>query len=135
MKPAHVPLPRRPAWWDRARCAGRGPTTFFPAEGNAGTAKAWCRRCPVRAECLDFGLEEPHGVWGGLDRRERVRLKKVRTQLRHDEKHPDVEPALAKLVNAGLDTAQAHVVLGLSADKAAELCGAHPERPELEVLA
>lgn len=136
MTPAHVPLPRRPAWWDRARCAGRGPTTtFFPTEGDSGIAKAWCSACPVRAQCLDRGLEEPDGVWGGLDRNERVRLMKVRAHLQRDEKHPDVGPALAKLVDAGLDATQAHAVLGLSADQVAELCGAHPERSELEVLA
>jgi hypothetical protein len=37
-----------------------------------------CRACPVRAECLRYSLESTsgdHGMWGGLDRRDRTRLK------------------------------------------------------------
>ena len=36
-------------------------------------AKALCSRCPVRQVCLDHALavDEPFGVWGGLDASER----------------------------------------------------------------
>lgn len=40
-------------------------------------AKAICRVCPVREECLETALaiKEPYGIWGGLteqERRERI---------------------------------------------------------------
>jgi WhiB family redox-sensing transcriptional regulator len=36
-------------------------------------AKAICRSCPVRKECLDYALRirEQHGIWGGLNETER----------------------------------------------------------------
>jgi WhiB family redox-sensing transcriptional regulator len=39
-------------------------------------AKKICSVCPVRVECLKYSIEnrEAHGVWGGLDERERARL-------------------------------------------------------------
>lgn len=49
-------------------CQITGPELFFadsPAETEQ--AKALCRDCPVRRECLADALErrEPWGVWGG----------------------------------------------------------------------
>lgn len=38
-------------------------------------AKRFCQVCPVRGKCLVVGLEEPFGVWGGLSRRERQKLR------------------------------------------------------------
>ena len=42
-------------------------------------AKQVCAACPVRAECLDYALRvnEPLGVWGGLDPIERRTLLRV----------------------------------------------------------
>jgi WhiB family redox-sensing transcriptional regulator len=36
-------------------------------------AKAICRECPVRRECLEHALSvgETHGIWGGLNEAER----------------------------------------------------------------
>jgi WhiB family transcriptional regulator, redox-sensing transcriptional regulator len=49
-------------------CRLNDPELFF-AESPADieTAKALCRDCPVRAECLAGALDraEPWGVWGG----------------------------------------------------------------------
>jgi WhiB family redox-sensing transcriptional regulator len=49
-------------------CRSNDPELFF-AESPADVelAKALCRPCPVRAECLAGALErkEPWGVWGG----------------------------------------------------------------------
>lgn len=43
-------------------------------------AKAVCVRCPIRDACLSYALaiEEPHGVWGGLDEYERSTLADTR---------------------------------------------------------
>lgn len=62
-------------WRRRAQCREEDPELFFPF-GPSGTvtnqtsqAKAVCKRCPVRAECLTWALETGQncGVWGGLD--------------------------------------------------------------------
>lgn len=80
-------------WRDAAACRDEDPETFFP-EGQAGRtimnqvddAKAVCRQCPVRRECLCFAVDtgQDFGVWGGLtaDERRAVRVKKsdVRTR-------------------------------------------------------
>ena len=41
-------------------------------------AKRVCRSCDVRAECLEYALEndERFGIWGGMSERERRRLKR-----------------------------------------------------------
>jgi WhiB family redox-sensing transcriptional regulator len=65
-------------WQARALCAQTDPEAFFPEKGGSPRlAKAVCRRCPVRAECLAFALEhdERFGIWGGLSERERRRLR------------------------------------------------------------
>lgn len=42
-------------------------------------AKAICRGCPVRRECLAYALanREPFGIWGGCSERERRRLRRA----------------------------------------------------------
>jgi WhiB family redox-sensing transcriptional regulator len=68
-------------WRNRAACAGVASQDdlFFPRQGEiTEPGKAICRGCAVRAECLDFAMinDEHYGIWGGLSRRERVRLRK-----------------------------------------------------------
>lgn len=66
------------AWQDRGLCAQADPDAWFPDKGeSARPAKAVCRGCPVRTECLTYALEhgERHGIWGGLTERQRRRLK------------------------------------------------------------
>jgi len=41
-------------------------------------AKKICATCPVREECLEFGLTEPIGIWGGLTPKERRIVKRQR---------------------------------------------------------
>ena len=67
-----------PAWQDKALCAETDPEAFFPEKGGStAPAKAVCRGCEVRAECLGFALErdERFGIYGGLSERERRRLR------------------------------------------------------------
>jgi WhiB family redox-sensing transcriptional regulator len=69
------------AWHDRANCKGANADLFFPERGaSTRTAKAICRQCPVRAECLEFALRsgEKFGIWGGLSERERRRVRRER---------------------------------------------------------
>lgn len=79
------PLP----WQRRAACRGPVAKVFYPPatpeprsarEAREAQAKAICRACPVRPECLDYALaiREPHGIWGGMSELERSRLLDVR---------------------------------------------------------
>ena len=69
------------AWMDSAACQG-APAEFFYAE-DAGAqyreAKTFCRACPVVAECLDYGMRDQWGVYGGMTARERMKLRRSRS--------------------------------------------------------
>ncbi|MFE7174704.1 WhiB family transcriptional regulator [Streptomyces sp. NPDC057616] len=71
-------------WRDHAACRSEDPDLFFPI-GTSGPslmqteqAKAVCRRCPVREECLRWALDtsECMGVWGGTSEMERRALRR-----------------------------------------------------------
>lgn len=66
-------------WRDSALCAQTDPDAFYPENGGSTrAAKRICADCPVQNECLLDALDrgEEFGVWGGLSRAERRRLKK-----------------------------------------------------------
>jgi WhiB family transcriptional regulator, redox-sensing transcriptional regulator len=71
-------------WQSKAACLGADPDIFFPPQyagrGANDRAKAICKPCEVREECLDDAMEngERMGVWGGMSERERRKLKKAR---------------------------------------------------------
>jgi WhiB family redox-sensing transcriptional regulator len=67
------------SWLDDAACRGMDAELFFPGRGEpSAAAKAVCRPCPVRFDCLSYALNngEKHGIWGGLSERERRRLRR-----------------------------------------------------------
>ena len=79
------PLLSEPYWRADAQCRKDNATFFFPPphferkdekDGREGVARALCRACPVRRECLDYALavQEPHGIWGGMNELERRRF-------------------------------------------------------------
>jgi WhiB family redox-sensing transcriptional regulator len=77
-------------WRHRSACLDEDPELFFPI-GNTGPAllqieeaKAVCRRCEVREQCLTWALEagQDHGVWGGLSEDERRALKRRNARAR-----------------------------------------------------
>ena len=71
------------AWQDHANCLGVDPDLFFPERGaSTREAKEVCRGCEVRAECLEYALQngEKFGIWGGLSERERRRIRRQRAQ-------------------------------------------------------
>lgn len=80
------PQVRQTAWRERAACRSEDPELFFPIgiDGpgllQVQRAKAVCARCPVIAECADAAMAagESHGVWGGMDERERRDLSRAR---------------------------------------------------------
>jgi len=71
-----------PAW--KADGACRTPNaehldTFYPEAGTHGgnhlvAPRKLCLQCPVRYECLDYGIDEPFGVWGGHSPSQRRRI-------------------------------------------------------------
>ncbi|MEU3096971.1 WhiB family transcriptional regulator [Streptomyces sp. NPDC006967] len=71
-------------WRSGAACRTEDPELFFPI-GTSGPApvqteqaKAVCRGCPVREQCLEWALEtgQSIGVWGGTSETERRALKR-----------------------------------------------------------
>jgi WhiB family redox-sensing transcriptional regulator len=68
-----------PEWVKQARCAEVDPVIFFPEKGERTShAKAVCRSCEVKAECLQYSLDnnEKFGIWGGLTELDRIKLYK-----------------------------------------------------------
>jgi WhiB family transcriptional regulator, redox-sensing transcriptional regulator len=68
-------------WHARAACRGRSDVNFFPARGESiRVARALCSGCVVGAECLDYALAHDGtvGVWGGMTKRERERVRRER---------------------------------------------------------
>ncbi|MYR57120.1 WhiB family transcriptional regulator [Streptomyces sp. SID625] len=77
-------------WREHAACRHEDPDLFFPI-GTTGPAlvqteqaKAVCRRCPVREECLRWALDTDQtiGVWGGTGEDERRALRRRRAAAR-----------------------------------------------------
>ena len=80
-------------WQFRAACRGEDSSLFFAPnyferkeekEARESAAKAICARCPVRIDCLEYALriQEPHGIWGGLNELERRALLRQRLRER-----------------------------------------------------
>jgi WhiB family redox-sensing transcriptional regulator len=68
-------------WQERSNCLGVDPDLFFPERGaSTREAKAVCKGCEVRVECLEYALAhgEKFGIWGGLSERERRRVRRQR---------------------------------------------------------
>lgn len=73
-------------WHVKAACRGpQGTAMFFPPntferkdvkEERERRAKAICRGCPVRKDCLEYAvsIKELHGIWGGTNELERKAL-------------------------------------------------------------
>jgi len=84
-------FPRRPEWSKQGICnTGDAAlvSVFFPrVDPNSRhhplmeEAKVLCEYCPVKQQCLDYSLdlpENPHGVWGGTDLRDRAPMRRER---------------------------------------------------------
>lgn len=74
-------------WREAARCKEMDPDLFFPV-GTTGpallqieAAKAVCRSCTVRQQCLEFALasNQEYGIWGGTTEEERRYMRRKAT--------------------------------------------------------
>lgn len=70
-------------WLKRAACRGLPAHWWYPpspitteATVNLRKAKQLCAGCEVRVECLEAGMTEEYGVWGGLSPKHRRKLRK-----------------------------------------------------------
>ncbi|MEU9336578.1 WhiB family transcriptional regulator [Streptomyces sp. NPDC048290] len=73
-------------WRVRGLCLREDPDLFFPiGDVTSGPvalqtdeAKAVCRRCPVRAYCLEWAVDRGpvDGIWGGTTEGERRALRR-----------------------------------------------------------
>jgi WhiB family transcriptional regulator, redox-sensing transcriptional regulator len=103
-------------WQDRARCVGTSSDVFFPEGGDTRRAKAFCAGCQVWSECLLYGLDEDHGIWGGLNRAERARLRRLRHRLSTAPTHRANAVDIARLVSVGLIPERLSEVSGLAVE-------------------
>jgi len=77
------------SWRAGAECESANATYFYAPSHferkpekdlREGIARALCRRCKVKEQCLNYSLTvaENHGIWGGLNELERKRLLRSR---------------------------------------------------------
>ena len=67
------------SWMYSAACRDAHPDTCFPPDDEPhlyDIAKRLCEICPVVGFCLEIGLDEKHGMWGGMTPDERYKLSK-----------------------------------------------------------
>ena len=65
-------------WRQNANCLGLDSNLFMPERGDTHTlrnAQHICAGCPVKWSCLLEGLDEKHGIWGGLSEKQRRQLR------------------------------------------------------------
>ena len=78
-----------PTWRVDAECRQKNAVYFFAPShferkeekhAREGAARALCGSCKVQTQCLEYALtvQEPHGIWGGLNELERRRLLRKR---------------------------------------------------------
>ncbi|MCW2615379.1 MAG: Transcription factor WhiB [Frankiales bacterium] len=79
----------QPVWRVDAQCRSKNAVHFFAPshvesksdkQVRESAARALCGACKVRAQCLEYALDvqEPHGIWGGLNEAERRRIVRRR---------------------------------------------------------
>jgi WhiB family transcriptional regulator, redox-sensing transcriptional regulator len=75
-------LLHRPRWHAHAACRGLGTDLWFVVQGGStAAARAVCKHCPVRAECLRAALSMPDstdsGIWAGTSVNDRTQLRRM----------------------------------------------------------
>jgi len=86
--------------YTHGECAGESTEIWYPtkdasASFETAVAIAVCLTCPVREACLELALRidaGQHGIWGGLDERERRTLRKAhKTRLAQARRLDDAD--------------------------------------------
>jgi WhiB family redox-sensing transcriptional regulator len=74
-----------PVWAKRGLCHSETSeyvNVFYPDTDTHGgnplaIARKMCLQCPVRYDCLEYGLDEQWGVWGGHSASQRRKLSSM----------------------------------------------------------
>jgi WhiB family redox-sensing transcriptional regulator len=74
---------REPREYEAPLCAQIGGDLWFPEQGgdtrSVPVAMRICNQCVHRLECAEWGINyEKHGIWGGLNPRQRQRIRTKR---------------------------------------------------------
>jgi WhiB family redox-sensing transcriptional regulator len=71
-------------WAVKGACVTSNPDALFVQGAAQNQARAVCRSCPVRLECLADALDHKieFGVWGGMTERERRALLRRRPNVK-----------------------------------------------------
>jgi WhiB family transcriptional regulator, redox-sensing transcriptional regulator len=68
--------------WSGAACLGKGANDeWFPTskqDDKLAAALAVCATCPITEDCLEYGLTQDAGIWGGLSEHEIRKLRRAR---------------------------------------------------------
>lgn len=81
---------KNPSWHELARCADKDSDLFNTGRGASGAsiaaARAICRRCEVRVECIEEGINlgGDDMIVGGFTPKERERFKDALKKVRLD---------------------------------------------------
>lgn len=98
------------------------PETFYPhPTDNPADARAYCRRCPVVAECLNEALrvegnssrQYRAGIWGGLTPEQRCQIAARRQQQAAPARLTPAEENAAFLLDQGESVDGAAIRLGV----------------------
>ncbi len=77
-------LDEYPKYTGSEPCAEMGSDMFYTDNvpemiANLPLLRETCARCPIQAECLEWGIKhESYGFWGGATLTERARIRKAR---------------------------------------------------------
>lgn len=80
----------------RGSCLGHPHHMWFPELGDPGNgavqAKKICFTCPVKVECLEYGIDtKSYGIWGGVTLRNGIPNRKRGRKPNADKTELDVQ--------------------------------------------
>jgi WhiB family redox-sensing transcriptional regulator len=80
----------------RGSCLGHPHHMWFPELGDPGNgavqAKKICFACPVKVECLEYGIDtKSYGIWGGVTLRNGIPNRKRGRKPNADKTELDVQ--------------------------------------------
>ena len=65
-------------WQFEARCTPEDSALMFSElKSKVARMKAICVECPVQVKCLDFGMSNEFGIFGGMTPEERSQIRRL----------------------------------------------------------